>query len=234
MDEEKQLLAYQVACGFERPDDTKKREGALERAHDLRKFEIDLLWKRSAYFWGLQVAAFAGLGAIGSGIAKGCENCDSTLSLVNPALLVLIALFGFVTAIGWLGVAQASKVYMVNWEKHIDFLEGEFTGHLYKTLFFRGNPDSAGPRLSITGINESIILVASILWAVMTLGAIVILCVKTGLTFLPLLLIFLSVAASIAIVWNRIFGRVISRPDDFRPIGERLPHPNGRFWQRRP
>lgn len=33
---------------------------ALEQAHDIRKFEIDLYWKRAAYFWTFIAATFAG------------------------------------------------------------------------------------------------------------------------------------------------------------------------------
>ena len=36
------------------------REKALERAHDIRRFEIDLYWKRATYFWTLLAAVFGG------------------------------------------------------------------------------------------------------------------------------------------------------------------------------
>jgi hypothetical protein len=41
-----------------------KREGALALALDIRKFEIDLYWKRAAYFWAFLAAAFAGYFAL--------------------------------------------------------------------------------------------------------------------------------------------------------------------------
>ncbi|MCC9001729.1 MAG: hypothetical protein LM549_03765, partial [Candidatus Competibacter sp.] len=42
------------------PKDRSKLESALEKALDIRKFEIELYWKRAAYFWTLIAAAFAG------------------------------------------------------------------------------------------------------------------------------------------------------------------------------
>src|SRR5688572_6257878 len=37
-------------------------EEALKSAHDIRKFEIELYWKRSHVFWTLQVIIFTALG----------------------------------------------------------------------------------------------------------------------------------------------------------------------------
>ncbi|MEQ9567909.1 MAG: hypothetical protein RLN85_19225, partial [Pseudomonadales bacterium] len=39
---------------------------ALKYALDIRKFEIDLYWKRAAYFWSLIAATFAGFFALAS------------------------------------------------------------------------------------------------------------------------------------------------------------------------
>ncbi|EIJ8446517.1 hypothetical protein LJP04_004306, partial [Salmonella enterica] len=41
-------------------DDAKKNEKALTYALDIRKFEIDLYWKRASYFWAFIAATFAG------------------------------------------------------------------------------------------------------------------------------------------------------------------------------
>lgn len=34
-------------------------KGALDRAYELRTFEIEHYWKRGTYFWGFQIAIFA-------------------------------------------------------------------------------------------------------------------------------------------------------------------------------
>lgn len=41
-------------------DDVEKNEKALAYALDIRKFEIDLYWKRASYFWTFIAATFAG------------------------------------------------------------------------------------------------------------------------------------------------------------------------------
>ena len=41
-----------------------KHEAALNRAEDIRKFEIDLYWRRTTYFWTLITIAFAGFFAL--------------------------------------------------------------------------------------------------------------------------------------------------------------------------
>lgn len=37
-----------------------KKEKALEHALDIKKFEIELYWKRATYFWALIAVTFAG------------------------------------------------------------------------------------------------------------------------------------------------------------------------------
>jgi hypothetical protein len=41
-----------------------KRARALDRAMDIRKFEIDLYWKRARYFWTFIGASLAGYAAV--------------------------------------------------------------------------------------------------------------------------------------------------------------------------
>jgi lipopolysaccharide export LptBFGC system permease protein LptF len=41
-----------------------RRAEALKTAHDIRKFEIELYWKRATYFWTFIAAAFAGYFAL--------------------------------------------------------------------------------------------------------------------------------------------------------------------------
>ena len=50
---------YKNDFGIE-PEDREKLKAALDQALDIRKFEIELYWKRTAYFWTLITAAFAG------------------------------------------------------------------------------------------------------------------------------------------------------------------------------
>lgn len=146
--------------------DAEKREKAFERALDTRKFEIELYWKRAAYFWAFIGAAFAGFVAVQ---ASAAENKDD--------LAVVLACVGFVFSVGWLCVNRGSKHWQENWEKHVDMLEDETSGPLYKVVLTRGKPKGLGEiarhavtgpsPLSVSKINQLISLYVSILWAVL-------------------------------------------------------------------
>ena len=56
-----EMLQDQYESAF--PDNF-RRGRALDRALDIRKFEIELYWKRATYFWTFIGATFAGYGAV--------------------------------------------------------------------------------------------------------------------------------------------------------------------------
>jgi lipopolysaccharide export LptBFGC system permease protein LptF len=92
---------------------------ALDLAHDIRKVEIELYWKRAGYFWALIAAAFAGYFAL--------QRHSPTGSLP-----LLISCVGFFLALGWYLVNRGSKYWQENWERHVDVLETHVVGPLYK------------------------------------------------------------------------------------------------------
>lgn len=164
---ERLIIAYRRELGLEGESEKckKRREEAFRIAHELRRFEIELIWRRSTYFWGLQIAAFAGVGLIVASINSNSSTQAGMLPWSAIAFSIVVALFGLSGALAWYWTAKASKVWMYNWETHIDFLEDEFTGSLYKTLYFRDNRR----RLSLTGVNEAVTLTAVVLWATIVL-----------------------------------------------------------------
>lgn len=99
-------------------------ELALQLALDIRKFEIDLYWKRAGYFWTIVTAALAGYLAV-MGIDK--------YEYRAPALL-LITSFGLTCSVAWYLVNRGSKHWQNNWENHVDLLEDSVVGPLYKTI----------------------------------------------------------------------------------------------------
>ncbi|WKD48211.1 RipA family octameric membrane protein [Microbulbifer spongiae] len=144
-----------------------KEEKALERAYDIRKFEIDLYWKRAAYFWAFIGATFAGFLAIQ---ASGAQN--------KQDLSVILSCLGVVFSFAWLCVNKGSKFWQENWEKHVDILEDKVTGPLYKVVMHRNveNYDGlervqewmTGPSaLSASKINQLISLYMFILWVML-------------------------------------------------------------------
>lgn len=136
---------------------------ALERALDIRKFEIDLYWKRATYFWTFIAATLAGFVAIQ---ASSSDN--------KADLSVLLCNLGIVFSFAWLCVNRGSKYWQENWENHVDMLEDPINGPLYKVILSRGRPSGllewvvhflSGPSpLSVSKINQLISLFVTLMW----------------------------------------------------------------------
>lgn len=101
-----------------------KQYEALKLALDIRKFEIEMYWKRATYFWAFIAATFAGYFAI--------------ISSENPNIehyhILMITVLGFFFSYSWYLVNRGSKFWQKNWEKHVDYLEIELIGPLYETV----------------------------------------------------------------------------------------------------
>jgi hypothetical protein len=148
-------LLYLKTVGLENDDKSGIRKAALDRAHEIREFEIELYWKRANYFWLLQAAVFAAVG-----LTWKAEASLSTLLPIGLAGLGVITSFA-----GWLA-AKGSKFWQRNWEHQIDMLEGEFEGNLYKTIYV--SPEGVG--WSLTGVSERLSLCFVIFWILTLIG----------------------------------------------------------------
>lgn len=136
---------------------------ALERALDIRKFEIDLYWKRATYFWTFIAATLAGFVAI-----------QASNSIHKTDLAVLLCNLGIVFSVAWLCVNRGSKYWQENWEYHVDMLEDNVHGPLYKVVLTRNTPKGAGEHLrhlltgpspiSVSKINQLISLFITLAW----------------------------------------------------------------------
>ncbi len=139
---------------------------ALERALDIRKFEIELYWKRATYFWTFIAATFAGFVAV-----------QASNSTNKTDLSVLLCHLGIVFSFSWLCVNRGSKYWQENWEYHVDMLEDKVHGPLYKVVLSRNVPKGAneiirhlltGPSpVSVSKINQFISLFITIVWVVL-------------------------------------------------------------------
>ena len=139
-----------------------KQKEALKHALDIRKFEIELYWKRAAYFWTFIAAAFAGYFVM-----------SSALSSILFEMRYLVACLGFVFSIGWYLVNRGSKAWQKNWEAHVDLLEYEVIGPLYKTTINRYkyelmDPVDAFP-FSVSKINQLLSLFVVSIWVFLML-----------------------------------------------------------------
>ena len=142
-----------------------KAKGALEHALDIRKFEIELYWKRAAYFWTLIGATLAGYGAL---------QATSSRNQRIEDLSVVLASVGLVLSFGWFCANKGSKQWQENWENHVDLLEDSKIGPLYKVILKR--PEEKAPAkwledritgpapYSVSKINQIISLYISIVW----------------------------------------------------------------------
>jgi hypothetical protein len=154
---------------------SKKAKRALDAALDIRKFEIELYWKRAAYFWTLIAVAFAGHFTILS--ARSLEEGEKS------TYAFMIAVIGFVFTFAWFLANKGSKFWQENWENHVDMLEDAVIGPLYKTILHRPADEEghwSGRLLkavtqpgtfSVSGINAWISLFSLGIWLLLLLKA---------------------------------------------------------------
>jgi len=135
---------------------TLKAEKALELALDIRKFEIELYWKRATYFWTFIGAALAGYALV-----------YKTSSGDNSWLLLVFSSLGLLFSVAWYLVNRGSKFWQNNWERHVDLLEDQVIGPLYKTIA-KGvdskNPLTAPGEYSVSKINQILSVFISVFW----------------------------------------------------------------------
>lgn len=141
------------------PEEADTRAGrALEYALDIRKFEIELYWKRATYFWTLIAATFAAYALT----YKTATDHEPWLSLMFSAL-------GLVLSFAWYLVNRGSKFWQNNWERHVDILENMTLGPLYKVVAINpgNNPLTDAAQFSVTKINQMLSLFVTLFWIIL-------------------------------------------------------------------
>jgi hypothetical protein len=123
-----------------------------DRAWEAKNFEIDLYWRRANYFWAFQIASFAGyFTMIGSNAYRS-----------NPQVLYFIVCIGFITGLAWVFTNKGSKTWQRHWEIHVDMLEDNITGPLYKFV-------TAPKTYSVSKINEIVSKFIMTIWFILAL-----------------------------------------------------------------
>lgn len=160
------MNAEEYRAAFAEPDDREPPEKeadtragrALALALDIRKFEIDLYWKRATYFWAFIAAAFAGYALT---YKAGNDH--------QPWLSLLFSSLGTVFAFAWYLVNRGSKFWQNNWERHVDLLEDMTLGPLYKIVAVSPelNPLTAAGPFSVTKINQMLSLFVTMVWFIL-------------------------------------------------------------------
>jgi hypothetical protein len=141
---------------------TSIRRAALEEARENRRFEIDLYWRRTAYFWVFIAAAFWGYSAL---------QGEHKIPGDHQIIAFLIACFGFIFSCAWYFVNRGSKFWQQNWELHVDLLEDKVAGPIYKTVIQRTQYDfcnlSGAYPFSVSKLNQLLSLFVAIGWLIL-------------------------------------------------------------------
>ncbi|WP_174301689.1 hypothetical protein [Caulobacter sp. S45] len=138
---ERSVVDVEITEKPERPALSLTRK-ALDRAYELRAFEIEHYWKRGTYFWGFQIAIFAAFGLFWK---------DGAAGPWHPITVALAAL-GCLTAMANALSAKGSKFWQTNWERHIDMLEDKVEGRLHKTVWL----DNGDVAYSVSRLNQTL------------------------------------------------------------------------------
>jgi hypothetical protein len=193
---------YQAAFGMSDEKLQPRQKEALAHALEIRRFEIELYWKRATYFWTFIAAAFAAYGIIQS-------NSDLTQ---KRHLSVLVSVLGFVFSFAWQAVNRGSKKWQENWENHVALLEDEVIGPLYKTIITRPSPEGLPQRIkhyltgpssySVSKINQIISLFVLGVWLLLAVNSL--LPISRSPDWFLITVVGLGIAACLAI---RKYGR---------------------------
>ena len=169
-----QKAYFKEVFGTEYPE-RERIEAALDRAHEIRQFEIRLYWQRSLFFWGFLVVLFTGLFFL-IGTKQEFSILDKTeqeFSILDKTeqkvlireneLLFSVSLFvlcclGLLVSFAWLYIHKGSRTWQKNWEHHIDLLEDMITGNLYKSVIGKGSEFFAPGQIHKTIIKAFIIV----------------------------------------------------------------------------
>ena len=137
------------------------RELTHRYALEIRTFEIELYWKRAAYFWTLIAATFVGYFALIS-----ADKADAILPYV-------VSCIGIILSLSWYLVNRGSKYWQENWESHVDVLEDEIVGPLYKLTISKENFSwwavCNGYPYSVSRLNQITSLFVFLLWILIAL-----------------------------------------------------------------
>jgi hypothetical protein len=133
--------------------DINKLVNAHKLAWETRNFEIDKFWIRTAFFGGFTALIFNGYINILSG--------THPISIKN--LDIYLIFLGIIFSVAWVLSIFGSKFWQENWEAHIDMLEDEITGPLYKTIYC----EKWWQCFSVSGINKFLVFVIIGIWIIL-------------------------------------------------------------------
>jgi len=135
-------------------------EKLLERAYDIRKFEIELNWKRGTYFWGFLIASFTAYFIV-SDISK----------FEQTSIIKLIVIcIGYIFSLSWYYVNRGSLYWQYNYERIIEAIEESLKINFYKSNLVNTTPRSdifSAHPFALGRINIMVSLFVCLIWVVL-------------------------------------------------------------------
>ncbi|HME35041.1 MAG TPA: hypothetical protein VKF84_07370 [Candidatus Sulfotelmatobacter sp.] len=170
---------YKQAFGLSESPNAERAKNALKVSLEIRKFEIELYWTRAAYFWAFLAVMLGAYFALLAEKEPSEERAEARLTVLC---------LGIIFSTAWYFVNRASKYWQENWENHLDLLENNENGPLYKTIlkakdlsFWR----LSGPYdFSVSKLNQLLSLIVVVLF-VLLLGRTLLRYYKVGFPLDP-------------------------------------------------
>lgn len=205
------LLMYPIMNNCTMPEfsEREKRRLAFEKAHEIRKFEIELYWKRATYFWAFIASSFVAYVAIISSENIGQADKDN--------FAFIITCVGFIFSFSWYLVNRASKHWQTNWERIIDDLENEFTGDLMKRHIKNNNKWyelTLSYRFSVSRINQIVSIFITVIWMMLLFSSGYNIMTKSVFSLSGNWLFPISCLVTIACLWALIRYGVSGKPEE--------------------
>lgn len=129
--------------------DREKYQRMLDKAHEIRRFEIDLYWKRTTYFSVFTTLLFTAYFAVL--IADGIGN--------QSTILLAISGFGLVFCAIWIFANRAGVFWYEHWEKYVDKYERKLGEKLHAK-----KPCPYTKPTSLKRLNYCILALVLIMW----------------------------------------------------------------------
>lgn len=124
--------------------DLRRIKTAFKFSHDVRKFEIELFWKRGTYYWAFILASFT---AYFASLNKIIGENDVSLRtftempILSKIILLILSCTTLIFCFSWVLINKGAKFWQKNWEAHVDMMEDMFSGKLYKTILNTENEE---------------------------------------------------------------------------------------------
>ena len=141
-----------------------KLKVVLEKAYDIRKFELEMYWKRATYFWGFIAVAYTAFFIV-----------SNTKNEIDKDYQFMVVCIGLIFSFAWYLVNRGSTYWVTNYERIIDAIEEKLGCEFYKLNlvpeFSKYNLQHNYP-FSVSRINIKVSLFILLTWVLLFLRAI--------------------------------------------------------------